>query len=129
MMIVASHKRITKSSHEFSATGIFKSALKRCMTPTIFVPTQTYIRRASTGDIFTRQHHPSIISQDEVTAAAEATRAAAAKRRSASDPQVKVLSKQQQSKQSRLRSSVSLRFIVKMMTFFKKKYKIDKPAE
>ncbi|KAI7850888.1 hypothetical protein BDC45DRAFT_572565 [Circinella umbellata] len=99
MVIIASHKRPTKHSHEFSGTGIFKSGLKRCVTPIIFVPTQSYIRRASTGDIFTK--HPcssTPSSQDDMP-----TTAPSSSGRSVSEPQVKVFPKQQQqSKQSRL---------------------------
>ncbi|KAI9259559.1 hypothetical protein BDA99DRAFT_560983 [Phascolomyces articulosus] len=120
MVIVASQKR-TKSSHEFSGTGIFKSALKRCLTPIIFVPTESYQRRASTGDIQSKRRC-STTPQDESTMAAT--------RRSVSDPQVKKPPTiQQQQNQPRRRSSASVRFIIKMMAIFKKKYKIDKSIE
>ncbi|KAG2216935.1 hypothetical protein INT45_004131 [Circinella minor] len=88
MVIIASHKRTTKPSYEFSGTGIFKSGLKRCMTPIIFVPTQSYLRRASTGDIFTRHPYPSITSsQDDMNATVVAASSSSSSR-SVSEPQV-----------------------------------------
>ncbi|KAI9496310.1 hypothetical protein BDB00DRAFT_869608 [Zychaea mexicana] len=122
MVIVASHKR-TKSSHEFSGTGIFRSALKRCMTPIIFVPTETYIRRASTGDILSSSsaavQRCSLLptAQQQQDESAQPQRGA---RRSASDPQVKL---QQPIQRRHVRSVTSIRFIIRMMAMFKKKCK------
>ncbi|KAI8150239.1 hypothetical protein BJV82DRAFT_586408 [Fennellomyces sp. T-0311] len=102
MVIVASQRRPNKASHEFSGTGIFKNALKRCVTPIIFVPTEAYIRRASTGDLHTSRRSSS---QDDQRISA---------RRSASDPQVKVPARVSQSRPT------SLRFLMKMLEVFKR---------
>ena len=97
MVVVASQRRPSKSSHEFSGTGIFKNALKRCATPIVFVPTEAYVRRASTGDIEAGQDDAWINA-----------------RRSASDPQVKVPARVRPSRPT------SLRFLVKMLELFRR---------